>query len=134
MDGFTAAQAARLTGTTPSQIAYWARSGLVVPTGRPARYSFRDLVADCEERIEIIVHFLAMLELYKQGFLDVEQISTFGDITVRRVGDAHPFDDAGMADWEVDLTDAELTELDVTEDDVIVLAEAVADEIRMEHS
>lgn len=43
--GFTAAQAARLTGTTPSQVAYWARSGLVVPTGRPARYAFRDLVA-----------------------------------------------------------------------------------------
>jgi DNA-binding transcriptional MerR regulator len=43
--GFTAAQAARLTGTTASQIAYWARSGLVVPEGRPARYSFRDLVA-----------------------------------------------------------------------------------------
>jgi DNA-binding transcriptional MerR regulator len=42
---FTAAQAARLTGTTASQIAYWARSGLVVPDGRPARYSFRDLVA-----------------------------------------------------------------------------------------
>ena len=43
--GWTAAQAARLTGTTPSQVAYWARSGLVVPTGHPARYSFRDLVA-----------------------------------------------------------------------------------------
>jgi len=43
--GFTAAQAARLTGTTTSQVAYWARSGLVVPAGRPARYSFRDLVA-----------------------------------------------------------------------------------------
>ena len=96
--------------------------------------SFRALVTDCEERIEIIVHFLAMLELYKQGFVDVEQISTFGDITVRRVGDAHPFDDAGMADWEVDLTEVDVTALDVTDDDVIVLAEAVADEIRMEHS
>lgn len=42
---FTAAQAARLTGTTASQVAYWARSGLVVPSGEPSRYSFRDLVA-----------------------------------------------------------------------------------------
>ncbi len=42
---FSAAQAARLTGTTASQVAYWARSGLVVPAGSPARYSFRDLVA-----------------------------------------------------------------------------------------
>jgi DNA-binding transcriptional MerR regulator len=43
--GYSAAQAARLTGATASQIAYWARTGLVVPEGRPARYSFRDLVA-----------------------------------------------------------------------------------------
>ena len=43
--GFTAAQAARLTGTTASQVAYWSRTGLVVPDGRPACYSFRDLVA-----------------------------------------------------------------------------------------
>jgi DNA-binding transcriptional MerR regulator len=43
--GFTAAQASRLTGTTASQVAYWARTGLVVPEGRPARYTFRDLVA-----------------------------------------------------------------------------------------
>ena len=43
--GWTAAQAARLAGVTPSQVAYWSRTGLVVPQGRPARYGFRDLVA-----------------------------------------------------------------------------------------
>lgn len=43
--GWSAAQAARLTGVTPSQVAYWARTGLVVPSGRPARYGFGDLVA-----------------------------------------------------------------------------------------
>jgi len=44
--GFTAAQAARLTGCSLSQLSSWERIGLVVPP--PARmrtYSFRDLVA-----------------------------------------------------------------------------------------
>jgi DNA-binding transcriptional MerR regulator len=51
--GFTAAQAARLTGCTVSQLRHWARRGLVVPGGSDpgaprtgaARYDFRDLVA-----------------------------------------------------------------------------------------
>jgi DNA-binding transcriptional MerR regulator len=45
--GFTAAQAARLTGCAPTQLEYWQRSGLVEPQhGDPGGpYSFRDLVA-----------------------------------------------------------------------------------------
>ena len=45
--GFTAAQAARLTGCAPAQLEYWQRCGLVethaAEPGGP--YSFRDLVA-----------------------------------------------------------------------------------------
>jgi DNA-binding transcriptional MerR regulator len=40
--GFTALQAARLTGCTPAQLEYWAAHGIVVPS--PV-YGFRDLVA-----------------------------------------------------------------------------------------
>jgi DNA-binding transcriptional MerR regulator len=46
--GYTAAQAARLSRCTVSQLRYWARSGLVPPTEadtRGPKYSFRDLVA-----------------------------------------------------------------------------------------
>jgi DNA-binding transcriptional MerR regulator len=44
--GFTALQAARLAGCSPTQLDYWKRSGLVVPAPDPAEaYSFRDLVA-----------------------------------------------------------------------------------------
>jgi DNA-binding transcriptional MerR regulator len=45
--GFTAAQAARLTGCAPAQLEYWQRCGLVVthPGQRDGPYSFRDLVA-----------------------------------------------------------------------------------------
>jgi DNA-binding transcriptional MerR regulator len=42
---YTAAQAARLTGCTSSQLRHWAAAGLVVGTGQPRRYDFRDLVA-----------------------------------------------------------------------------------------
>ena len=45
--GFTAAQAARLTGCAPAQLEYWQRCGLVEtrPAAPGGPYSFRDLVA-----------------------------------------------------------------------------------------
>ncbi len=53
MEGFTAEQASRFTGSTAHQLRYWDRIGLVCPSiqrtgGRPGvrrKYSFRDLVA-----------------------------------------------------------------------------------------
>lgn len=47
---------------------------------------FRDLVADCEERIHVVVRFLALLELYREGKVDLEQADTFGEIEVRWQG------------------------------------------------
>ncbi|HCG99322.1 MAG: hypothetical protein A2074_05135 [Candidatus Aquicultor primus] len=44
--------------------------------------SFRDLTADCTEKVELITAFLAVLELYKQGIVDIGQAETFGDIMV----------------------------------------------------
>lgn len=46
------------------------------------RLTFRDLTAGVEEKLEVIVRFLAVLELYKQGRVEVEQFTTFGDLTV----------------------------------------------------
>jgi segregation and condensation protein A len=45
--------------------------------------SFRALVADCEDRIQIVVRFLALLELYREGRVDLAQAETFGEIDVR---------------------------------------------------
>jgi DNA-binding transcriptional MerR regulator len=42
---YSVAQAARLTGCTPSQLRHWARRELVVPTAGDGGYGFRDLVA-----------------------------------------------------------------------------------------
>ena len=46
------------------------------------RTSFRDLTAQLVERMEVIVHFLAVLELFKQGLVDLRQPARFGDIEV----------------------------------------------------
>jgi segregation and condensation protein A len=45
--------------------------------------SFHELTAQLVDRLEIIVRFLAVLELYKQGLIDIEQVSSFGDIQLR---------------------------------------------------
>jgi segregation and condensation protein A len=47
---------------------------------RPA--SFRELVADCEDRMHVVVRFLALLELYRDGRIELQQGRTFGEIEV----------------------------------------------------
>jgi segregation and condensation protein A len=49
---------------------------------RAGRISFRHLTADLADRIEVIVRFLAVLELFKQGYVDIDQPERFGDIDV----------------------------------------------------
>jgi segregation and condensation protein A len=54
-------------------------------TGRAV--AFHELCADAPERIEIVVRFLALLELYKAGAIDLDQIATFGDIVATWTGE-----------------------------------------------
>ncbi len=49
---------------------------------RAGRISFRRLTADLADRIEVIVRFLAVLELFKQGAVEIDQPERFGDIEV----------------------------------------------------
>ena len=55
--------------------------------GELGQASFRDLVADCEERIQVVVRFLALLDLYREGKVDLAQAQTFGEIVVSWEGD-----------------------------------------------
>jgi segregation and condensation protein A len=50
--------------------------------------TFRALTEGLTDRIEIIMRFLAVLELYKQGVIDLGQAVTFGDLEVTWVGEA----------------------------------------------
>lgn len=47
--------------------------------------SFREITESVESRVEIIVSFLALLELVKQRFVHVEQTEFFGDIHIHRM-------------------------------------------------
>ena len=46
------------------------------------RLSFRELTAHCTTRMQIIVRFLALLELCKRGWITLDQGETFGDLVV----------------------------------------------------
>jgi segregation and condensation protein A len=48
--------------------------------------SFRALTGDLVERLDVVVRFLAVLELFKQGFVDLDQPRTFGDIQIVWLG------------------------------------------------
>ena len=50
------------------------------------RISFRNLTGGLVERLDVIVRFLAVLELFKQGFVDLDQPRTFADIQIVWLG------------------------------------------------
>lgn len=53
---------------------------------RVGRISFRRLTESLVERLEVVVRFLAILEMFKQGLVDLDQPTTFGDIDIRWLG------------------------------------------------
>ncbi len=53
------------------------------------RATFRSLTSGISDQMALVVHFLAVLELVKQGLADVEQATTFGEIVVSWAGGDH---------------------------------------------
>ena len=51
-----------------------------------ARMSFRRLIEDAPTRLDAIVRFLAVLELYKHGLVELDQAGTFGEIEISWIG------------------------------------------------
>jgi segregation and condensation protein A len=49
--------------------------------------TFRHLTQDLVERLEVIVRFLAVLELFKEGLVDLDQDGNFADLTITWLGD-----------------------------------------------
>jgi segregation and condensation protein A len=49
---------------------------------RAGRISFRRLTSGLVERLDVIVRFLALLELFKQGAVELDQTERFGDIDI----------------------------------------------------
>jgi segregation and condensation protein A len=52
--------------------------------------SFRSLISDCTETVEIVARFLALLELYREGQVAFDQVVALGDLQVRWTGSLAP--------------------------------------------
>ncbi len=92
-DAFVAASAPRpvpkvdLTHVAPVRVSVAeAVEELADELPRVGRITFRRLTSGLVERLEVIVRFLAVLELFKQGLVDLDQPATFGDIEISWVG------------------------------------------------
>ncbi len=73
---------------------------------RVGRISFRRLTSGLVERLEVVVRFLALLELFKQGLVDLDQAGSFAELQVVWVGeDAERRDLAQLAMAGVDAYD-----------------------------
>jgi segregation and condensation protein A len=59
-----------------------AMAELVEELPRAGRITFRALTGALVERLEVVVRFLAVLELFKVGLVDLDQARTFGDIVI----------------------------------------------------
>jgi segregation and condensation protein A len=71
----------------------------LLPASEPM--SFRALVAGVDTRLELVVRFLAVLELYKQGMVDIVQFQNFGELLVRRLRDGETaVDTVSLDDWD----------------------------------
>jgi segregation and condensation protein A len=63
---------------------------------RAGRLTFRRLTESLVEKLEVVVRFLAVLELYKQGLVDLDQVDNFGDLVISWIGGDG---DAGDGAW-----------------------------------
>lgn len=72
---------------------------LVDELARSGPISFRRLTSGIVDRIEVIVRFLAVLELFKQGYVDVSQAGRFGEIAIEWIGP----DDLSTEEIKVDI-------------------------------
>jgi segregation and condensation protein A len=55
---------------------------LVDELPRVGKISFRQLTSELVERLDIVVRFLAILEMFKRGLVELDQVGRFGEITI----------------------------------------------------
>ncbi len=64
------------------------------------RFSFRQLTEALATRIEVIVHFLALLELCKLGHVTLGQGATFGEVQIEWLDSSSRLDFGGVDSYE----------------------------------
>ena len=83
---------------------------------RAGSATFSLLVADCENTLEVVARFLALLELYREGLVEFEQPVSLDELTVRWVG-------GEASDVELDIDDYEGTPPPAEDDEAAAPAE-----------
>ena len=63
-----------------------AMAELIAELPGAGKVTFRDLTAALVEKLEIVVRFLAVLELFKQGQIELDHPARFGDIEICWIG------------------------------------------------
>lgn len=61
---------------------------------RAGHLGFRAMTQSLATRLEVVVRFLAVLELFKQGRVELDQPTSFGDIHITWIGESVDADDA----------------------------------------
>ena len=62
--------------------------------------TLKHLTKSSVDRVEVVIYFLAVLELYKQGVVELTQIKTFGDLTISWLGFDEDADFANINTYE----------------------------------
>jgi segregation and condensation protein A len=68
---------------------------------RRGRASFRQLTWGLTDRLEVVVRFLAVLELFKQDLVELDQATNFGELTVTWIGSGDRWRDGALATADV---------------------------------
>ncbi len=83
--------------------------------------SFKDICCTAATRLEVIVRFLACLELYKQGIVELDQAANFSELSISACApsDDIDLDLTSLAEWGDEDTVVALAELERDEQAVV---------------
>ena len=69
------------------------------------------MAQSAESKMHVVVLFLAVLELYKQGYIDIELSEKLGDMNIALIGDREKEINVNADDWGEDLSSANASDL-----------------------
>jgi segregation and condensation protein A len=65
--------------------------------------SFKSIAQDASTKLHVVVRFLAVLELYKQGFVNIDLSDTLGEMSITLLNENERDIDVNSDDWGEDM-------------------------------
>ncbi|MEU8229219.1 segregation/condensation protein A [Actinoplanes sp. NPDC048967] len=93
---------------------------------RAGSATFSLLIADCENTLEVVARFLALLELYREGLIDFEQPVSLEEMTVRWIGGDQVEGDLDIDDYEGTPPEPDTAAMELDEEDAHSVPGAMA--------